>query len=82
MTLRRGVAIAFTLIGMATVLSIAGVVLLYLLSSRGPSIPDRALLVVRPGGELLEVLPDDVVGQVLGRKASTVRRLPLSKTPT
>ena len=73
MTLRRGVAIAFTLIGMATVLSIAGVVLLYLLSSRGPSIPDRALLVVRPGGELLEVLPDDVVGQVLGRKASTVR---------
>ena len=31
------------------------------------------MLVVRPGGELLEVLPDDVVGQVLGGDAGTVR---------
>ena len=74
-SLRHGVARAFTLIGMATSLSIAGVVLLYLLSSGGPWIPDHALLVVRPGGELLEVAPDDVVGQVLGRGASTVRGL-------
>ena len=73
MVLRRGVALVFTLIGMAAVLSIAGVVLLYVFSSRGPAVPDRALLVVRPGGELLEVLPNDVVGQVLGREASTVR---------
>ncbi|MBI2829338.1 MAG: signal peptide peptidase SppA [Acidobacteria bacterium] len=73
MALRRAVALVFTLIGMAALLSVAGVVLLYLLSSRGPSVPERALLVVRPGGELLEVLPGDVVGQVLGRDASTVR---------
>ena len=73
MALRRGVALVFTLIGMATLLSIAGVAFLYLLSSREPSIPDRGLLVVRPGGELLEVMPDDVVGQVLGGKGSTVR---------
>ena len=73
MVVRRGVTLVFTFIGMATLLSMVGVGLLYLLSSRGPSIPDRALLVVRPGGELLEVLPDDVVGQVLGRDASTVR---------
>jgi len=73
--IRRGVALVFTLIGMATLVSVAGVVLLYLLSSRGPSIPDRAILVVRPGGELLEVVPDDVVGQVLGGDASTVRGL-------
>ena len=73
MALRRGVVLVFTLIGMAISLSIGGIVLLYLFSSRGPSIPDRALLVVRPGGELLEVLPDDVVGQVLGRDGSTVR---------
>jgi protease-4 len=73
--LRRGVALVFTLIGMATVLSMAGVVFLYLFmfSPRGPAIPDPALLVMRPGGELLEVLPDDVVGQVLGGEASTVR---------
>ena len=75
MALRRGVALVFTLIGMATVLSMAGVVFLYLFmfSPRGPAIPDSALLVMRPGGELLEVLPDDVVGQVLGGEASTVR---------
>ena len=73
MTVRRGIALVFTLIGMATLLSVAGVILLYVFSSRGPAIPDRALLVVRPGGELLEVLPDDVVGQVLDREASTVR---------
>ena len=73
MAIRRGVALVFTLIGMATLASIAGVVFLYLLSSRGPSIPDRAMLVVRPGGELLEVVPDDVVGQLLAADASTVR---------
>src|SRR5688500_1496322 len=45
----------------------------YLTSARGPSIPDESVLVMRPGGELLEVLPDDVVGQVLGGDAGTVR---------
>ena len=73
MALRRGVALVFTFIGMATLLSMVGVVLLYALSSRGPAVPDNALLVVRPGGELLEELPNDIVGQVLGREASTVR---------
>ena len=73
MVLHRGVSLVFTLIGMATLLSMAVVVFLYVFSSRGPAIPDRALLVVRPGGELLEVFPDDIVGQVLGREASTVR---------
>ena len=73
MTLRRGVTLLFTLVGMATLLSMAGVASLYLFSLRGPAIPDRTLLVVRPGGELLEVLPADVVGQVLGREASTLR---------
>ena len=73
MALRRSVARVFTIIGMATVLSTAGIMLVLLLSSRGPSIPDRALLVVRPGGELLEVVPDDVVGQILGGDTSTVR---------
>ena len=73
MALHRRVARVFTLIGMATVLSMTAVMFLYVFSSQGPAIPDRALLVVRPGGELLEVLPDDVVGQLVGREASTVR---------
>ncbi len=72
-TLRRGVTLLVSLVVIATLLSLAGVILLYVFSSRGPAVPERALLVVRPGGELLEVVPDDVVGQVLGREASTVR---------
>ena len=62
-----------TLIGMAVFVSVAGLLLLYVVMSRGPSVPQRATLVLRPGGELHEVIPDDVVGQLIGRDASTVR---------
>jgi protease-4 len=63
------------MVGVATVLSVALLFAAYLASSRGPAIPGESVLVVRPGGELLEVLPDDVVGQVLGGGAGTVRGL-------
>ena len=42
-------------------------------SRAGPSVPSSATLVLRPGGELQEVVPDDVVGQLLGREVDTVR---------
>jgi protease IV len=71
--LRRGVGLVLTLIGMAVLVSIAGILLLCLIMSRGPSVPDRATLVLRPGGALHEVVPNDVVGQLIGRDASTVR---------
>jgi protease-4 len=51
----------------------AAVVLMFFASSRGPSVPSSATLVLRPGGELPEVMPDDVVGQVFGRDLNTVR---------
>jgi protease-4 len=73
MALRRAVALVFVLIGLAAAVSITGIVFLYLLTARGPSVPDRATLVVRTGGELLERQPDDVVGQVLGRDAASLR---------
>ena len=63
------------LIGLAVVISIVGVALLYMLLARGPSIPESGTLVLRPGGDLEEVLPDDVVGQLLGRDITTVRGL-------
>jgi protease-4 len=71
--LRRAVTLLFSLVGIATLLALFGAVCLYVFSSRGPVVPDRALLVVRPGGELLEIVPDDVVGQVFGSEGSTVR---------
>src|SRR5688572_1799096 len=58
---------------MAVVFSIGGILVLYFVMSRGPSVPDEATLVLRPGGELIEVIPDDVVGQLFGRDATTVR---------
>ena len=73
MAVRRGIALLVSLVGVATLLSLVGVVFLYLVSSRGPVVPDRAVLVMRPGGALLETVPDDIVGQVLGREGSTVR---------
>lgn len=73
MALRRGVGLVLTLIGMAVFVSIAGILLLYLVMSRGPSVPDRATLWLRPAGELHEVIPNDVVGQLIGRDGSTVR---------
>jgi protease-4 len=51
----------------------AAVVLMYFAASRGPSVPSSATLVLHPGGELPEVMPDDVVGQVFGRDLNTVR---------
>ena len=73
MALRRGVRVVFTLIGMAVMVSVAGIVFLYFALSRGPAVPEDAILVLRPGGQLNEILPDDVVGQLLGRDESTVR---------
>ena len=73
MALRRSVVLVFTLIGMAALISVAGILVLFLVITRAPSVPDQATLVLRPGGELVEVLPDDVVGQVIGRDAVTVR---------
>ena len=73
MALRRGVRFVFTLIGMAVMVSVAGILFLYFVLSRGPAVPEEAILVMRPGGQLNEILPDDVVGQLLGRDTSTVR---------
>jgi protease-4 len=71
--LRRGVRLVFTLIGAAVVVSFGGLLLLYLAVGRGPQIPDGATLVLRPGGNLREVRPDDVVEQFINRDVATVR---------
>ncbi|HLG54626.1 MAG TPA: signal peptide peptidase SppA [Vicinamibacterales bacterium] len=73
MALRRGVGFVLAFLGMAVLVSLAGIVLTYVVMSRGPSVPASATLVLRPGGSLEEIVPDDVVGQVFGRDANTVR---------
>src|SRR5688572_10479553 len=58
--------------GLAVMFSMAGVVLMYLVVSRGPTVPQSATLVLRPGGEIQEVVPVDVFGLLSGG-TSTVR---------
>ena len=72
MALSRGARFVLTFIAHAVLVSTAGIELMVLLMSRGPVIPAAATLVLRPGGELQEVPPDDVVGQVFGRDVKTV----------
>ncbi len=75
MAVRRAVRIVVSLIALAVFVSLAGVLVLLFVVSRGPSVPDAATLVLEPGGAIDEVMPDDVVGQVLGRDSTTVRSL-------
>ena len=73
MALRRGVSLVFAFIGLAMLVSFAGITVMYFAVSREPSVPASAALVLRPGGDLQEIVPDDVVGQVFGREVDTVR---------
>ncbi len=73
MAVRRGVALVLTLVTLAVIVSFTGMLFVYLLVSRGPSIEGDSTLVLRPGGDLQETLPDDVVGQLIGSHAMTVR---------
>jgi len=73
MAMRRGVRLVMWLIGSAMFVSIAGMGILYVVVSRGPTVPQAATLVLRPGGQLAETVPNDVVGQFLGGGTNTVR---------
>lgn len=73
MAVRRGVVIVLTLITLAVIVSFVGVAFIYALVSRGPSIEDDSTLVLRPGGQLQDITPDDVVGQLFASEATTVR---------
>ena len=73
MALRRGVIFVLSFITLAVIVSVTGIAFVYLLVSRGPAIEDDSTLVLRPGGELQETAPDDVVGQLIGRNVTTVR---------
>jgi len=72
---RRGVAVIFTLLGVAFVVSIAGFVLLYLLLAREPSVSSNSMLELRVGGNLAEIAPSDVFGYLRGVRTPTVRSI-------
>lgn len=70
---RRRFAVVFTLLGVATVVSISGFLILYLLLGREPSVASGSTLVLRVGGDLPEVAPSDVVGFIRTARTPTLR---------
>jgi protease-4 len=72
---RRGFAIVFTLLGVAVFVSLVGIVGLYLLVGREPSVPANAVLTLTLGGDIAEVAPNDVLGYVRGARTPTVRSI-------
>jgi protease-4 len=71
--MKRGVGIVLALIAIALVVSIAGTLVLYVLMTSSRRVPDRSTLVLRPGGDVQEVAPDDVL-QLVGRDDSRTLR--------
>src|SRR3954462_5346774 len=72
---RRGFALLFTLLGVAFFISIVGFAALYVLFGCEPAVPSDATLVLRVGGPLAELAPNDVVGYLRGTRAPTVRAI-------
>ena len=69
---KRRFAVIFTVLGLATAISIAGFALLFLAYGREPRVPSDATLVLKVGGDLAEMAPDDVFGYLRGVNAPTV----------
>jgi protease-4 len=58
----RGVKFVFGLLLIATLASVAAMLLMYLAVSAEPAVAARTTLVLRPSGDLPEVLPDVILG--------------------
>ena len=70
---RRSTTIILTLLGAAVLVSMAALVLLYLLVGREPPVPSNATLVLEIGGDLAELAPNDVFGYLRGARTSVLR---------
>jgi protease-4 len=72
-TMKRGVGLVVALLVMAVIVSLAAMLFLYMMVSPGTRVAERSTLVLRPGGELLEAAPDDVLLFVNRREVRTLR---------
>lgn len=70
---RRGFLILLAIFGGIFVLFVASIAAIAFLAGRGPAVPSNATLVLKIGGDLAEVAPNDVVGYLTGAKTPTVR---------
>ncbi|MEQ1759346.1 MAG: signal peptide peptidase SppA [Vicinamibacterales bacterium] len=73
MATRRGVRFVLVLIALAVFVSAACLALVSMVMTGGPAVANESTLVLRPGGDLAEVAPSDVLGQFIGGNETTVR---------
>lgn len=71
--MKRGLGLVALLIGLAVLVSAAATAVLYFMVAPTTRVADSSTLVLRPGGELFEVVPDDVLQFVSRAEAHTVR---------
>ena len=58
----KGLRFVLGFLLVATVLSVVAMLMLYLVVGQEPSVPNRATLVLRPAGDIPEILPDVILG--------------------
>lgn len=76
MAIRRGIAVVFGLIGLAAVMSVLAAIGFYLVGGREPAVPSASTLVVRVSGDLTELPPESLVGQLIrGPRPPSVRAI-------
>jgi protease-4 len=58
----KGVRFVLGFLLLATAVSVLAMLMLYLVVGQEPSVPNRATLVLRPAGDIPEILPDVILG--------------------
>lgn len=58
----KGLRFVLWFLALATALSVVAMLMLYLVVGQEPSVPSRATLVLRPSGDIPEILPDVILG--------------------
>jgi protease-4 len=71
--MKRGLGLVLALLVAALIASMVATLFLYFLMSPGTRVADRSTLVLRPGGELNEIVPDDVLQIVSRGETRTLR---------
>ena len=74
MAKRRLFKFFVVVLGISFVMGLLGIIGVGVLMMRGPNVPENSTLVLRMDGELTELPPNDVLGQVTGgSRSQTVR---------
>ena len=72
--MKRGLGLVVVLLLMAFAVSAAGMAILYVMvGPRMARVPSNSTLALRPGGEIFEIMPDDVLQFVSRSESRTIR---------